>query len=74
MAALIVRLLRVYQFFSRFWPRQCRFYPTCSQYAVEAFTRHGTARGARLTISRLSRCHPFHPGGVDPVPEEPRSS
>ena len=69
MAALIVRLLRVYQFFSRLWPRQCRFHPTCSQYAVEAFTQYGAWSGARLTAGRLLRCHPFHPGGLDPVPE-----
>lgn len=68
MAAVIIRLLRVYQFFSRFTPRHCRFHPTCSQYAVEAFGSHGTWRGGWLTVKRISRCHPFHPGGVDLVP------
>ena len=67
-AGLIVRLIRVYQFFSRFWPRNCRFYPTCSQYAVEAIQKHGLGRGGWYTVGRLCRCHPFHPGGVDPVP------
>jgi hypothetical protein len=67
-AGLIVRLIRVYQFFSRLWPRNCRFHPTCSQYAVEAISKHGLGRGTRLTIGRLCRCHPFHPGGVDLVP------
>jgi putative membrane protein insertion efficiency factor len=46
----------------------CRFYPTCSQYAVEALDTHGALRGTWLTLKRLGRCHPWHPGGVDPVP------
>lgn len=46
----------------------CRFYPTCSQYAIEAIDHHGVVRGACLAIRRLSHCHPWHPGGVDPVP------
>lgn len=66
-SGFVVRAIRGYQFFSRFWPPQCRFYPTCSEYAVEAFGRYGTWRGARLTVARLCRCHPWHPGGVDPV-------
>lgn len=67
-SGLLVLVIRVYQFFSRFWPRQCRFYPTCSQYAVEAFSKYGLWRGFTLTISRLGRCHPWHPGGIDHVP------
>jgi putative membrane protein insertion efficiency factor len=47
---------------------RCRFYPSCSAYALEAVRAHGAARGGWLAVRRLSRCHPFHPGGIDPVP------
>ncbi|PZG02263.1 membrane protein insertion efficiency factor YidD [Micromonospora deserti] len=50
-------------------PARCRFYPSCSAYALEAVARHGAFRGAGLAVRRLLRCHPFHPGGHDPVPE-----
>ena len=68
-ARALVLLVRFYQrFIGPGLPRACRFYPSCSAYAVEALSRHGAARGSWLTVRRLGRCHPFRPGGVDPVP------
>jgi hypothetical protein len=62
-------LIRIYQWtLSPLLPRACRFYPSCSEYAYQAYTRHGVLRGSWLTARRLLRCHPFHPGGFDPVP------
>lgn len=68
LAAFMVALLRIYQFFSRMTPPRCRFYPSCSQYAVDAVQRHGPWRGSGLALKRLGRCHPWNPGGYDPVP------
>lgn len=65
-AALVIKAYQA--FLSPVLPRSCRFYPTCSAYILEALRTHGLARGLVLTSWRLARCHPFHPGGYDPVP------
>lgn len=62
-------LIRGYQrFLSPVLPASCRFYPSCSQYTLEAVTRYGLIRGGWLGLRRLVRCHPFNPGGHDPLP------
>jgi uncharacterized protein len=62
-------LIRGYQLvLSPLLPPSCRFYPSCSQYALEAVNRHGAMKGTWLAARRLARCHPFNPGGYDPVP------
>jgi putative membrane protein insertion efficiency factor len=67
---LLVLLVKLYRWLlSPVLPPSCRFYPSCSAYALTALERHGAARGTYLTVKRILRCHPFHPGGVDPVPE-----
>ncbi len=66
---LMVGLIKLYQWvLSPLLGQRCRFYPTCSQYAIEAIQKHGALRGAVYTIRRLSKCHPWHDGGHDPVP------
>ena len=66
---LILALIRGYQrALSPALPPSCRFHPSCSQYALEAVGRYGALRGVWLAARRLARCHPFHPGGFDPVP------
>lgn len=54
---------------SPLFPRHCRYEPTCSAYALEAIRVHGAARGTAMAVRRIARCHPFNPGGVDPVPD-----
>ncbi len=64
----LLAAIRLYQRISRLTPAQCRFAPTCSQYAADALSAHGLLRGGVLAARRILRCHPFHPGGVDHVP------
>lgn len=69
LAFLLVLPIRFYKrWISPLLPPACRFHPTCSVYAMEALQKHGAFRGLRLTLWRLLRCQPFHPGGFDPVP------
>jgi putative membrane protein insertion efficiency factor len=75
MKTLLLILLRAYQLgISPFLGQNCRFYPSCSQYAAEAIREHGAFKGSALTAARLCKCHPWHPGGVDPVPPKPRKT
>lgn len=66
---LLIGLIRFYQYaISPFLGRSCRFVPSCSEYTVEAVQKHGAIKGGWLGIKRVGRCHPWHPGGYDPVP------
>lgn len=68
-SAFFIFLLRTYQrLLSPFLGNSCRFYPSCSEFAVEAIQQHGCIKGSGYTVWRLLRCHPWHPGGVDWVP------
>lgn len=66
----LILLVRVYRLLvSPLLPPACRFHPSCSEYAVGALERHGALRGSWLAARRVLRCHPWHPGGFDPVPD-----
>jgi uncharacterized protein len=67
----LIRSIGIYRrFISPLFPPSCRFTPTCSQYAIDAIDRFGTITGSYLATKRICRCHPFHPGGYDPVPDK----
>ena len=69
MRNIAMALIRLYQnTLSRVLPSACRFYPSCSQYTYEAIARYGFVRGGWMGVKRIARCHPFNPGGYDPVP------
>ena len=71
MKTLLMKFIRFYQIaISPLKPPSCRFYPTCSHYGLDAIKVHGALKGSWLTIIRILKCHPFHPGGFDPVPEK----
>jgi putative membrane protein insertion efficiency factor len=66
---VLIEIIRLYQrFISPLFPPVCRFYPTCSSYAIEAISKYGALKGLFLAIRRIGRCHPFNSGGFDPVP------
>ena len=69
LSKLLIWIVRGYQLaISPLLPPSCRFYPTCSCYAIDALQRHGALKGAWLAVRRIARCHPWNPGGHDPVP------
>ena len=71
MSRFLLAAIRAYRYLlSPWWGGQCRFSPTCSEYAMEAVREHGSLRGSWLALRRVSKCHPWHQGGFDPVPPE----
>jgi putative membrane protein insertion efficiency factor len=69
MRRVLTALIRAYQMLLRpWWGQHCRFTPKCSDYALEAIARHGSLHGSWLAARRIARCHPWQPGGFDPVP------
>lgn len=68
--AVVLSLIKAYRLFiSPLLGPRCRFYPTCSKYSMQAFKQQGLLHGGLLTVKRLSKCHPWHPGGIDELPE-----
>ena len=71
LSELIIKCIKAYRFILSPWlGNQCRFYPSCSNYAIEAVQKHGALKGSCLAIKRISSCHPWHHGGIDPVPDK----
>jgi hypothetical protein len=69
MRKILIKLIHGYQYLiSPLRPPTCRFFPSCSSYACEALTKHGVLKGSWLSMKRLLRCHPWNPGGYDPIP------
>ena len=69
---LLITLIKGYRLLiSPLFPPACRFHPTCSQYAIEALETFGIVQGSWLALKRILRCHPYHPGGYDPIPPKP---
>lgn len=69
MSLIMIKLIRLYQIaLSPYFGQQCRFSPTCSQYAIDTYKKHGFFIGTYNSVKRISRCHPWHPGGHDPIP------
>ncbi|MEL0589337.1 MULTISPECIES: membrane protein insertion efficiency factor YidD [Planktothrix] len=72
MKTLLITLIKGYRLLiSPLFPPACRFHPTCSQYAIEALETFGIIQGSWLALKRILRCHPYHPGGYDPIPPKP---
>lgn len=68
MKKILIILIKIYRkFISPLKKPSCRFYPTCSQYSLEAINKYGALKGLKLTLIRILKCHPFHPGGYDPL-------
>ncbi|MDP2100079.1 MAG: membrane protein insertion efficiency factor YidD [Methylobacter sp.] len=71
MQFMLIAIIKFYRYFiSPLLGSRCRFYPSCSSYSLEALQLHGAIIGSYLTLKRLLKCHPFHEGGIDPVPEK----